>query len=99
MNKKEKCFICNKESYLSNRYIREKYKDSKNKFKEQFFWKFNKLISQYIAKYEKVDYEKNNDLKSNDDIVKVLMIDIEFLLPFLLDQENINIDNFITFLK
>lgn len=39
---------------------------------------------------------RDNDSKSIDDTIEVLIIDIKFLLSFPLNQENLNIETFIT---
>lgn len=91
----KKCFIYNK-SYWSSKYTNKECEDSaKNKFKEWFFWEFDKQVSQYIAEHEKVDHKMDDDTKSINDAVEALMINVGFLSPSPFDQDNINIDTFI----
>ena len=52
--------------------------------------------TQYIAEHERVDHEMEDDTESIDDAAEVLMIDVGFSSPSLLDQENVNTDTFIT---
>lgn len=50
--------------------------------------------------YKRVDYKIDNNIESSDnDIVEALIIDIKFSSSSQLDQENININIFITFYK
>lgn len=93
---KRKSFVYNKKKCWSSKYARKKREDLKNKFKERFFWEFDKQTSQYIAEYKKVDYERDNNTKSIDDTAEALMIDIRFSSFFLLNQDNVNTDTFIT---
>lgn len=60
---------------------------------------FDKRASQYIAEHERVDHKMGNNTKSINDVADALMIDIEFLLSSPLDQDNVNMDIFITFFE
>lgn len=64
--------------------------------KKWYFWGFNKWASEYIIKYEEVDHKLDDETKSTNNIAKALMIDIEFSSLFPLNQNNVNIETFIT---
>lgn len=93
------CFICNKKGCQLNKHIREKHKELKKKFKERFSQGFDIQTSQYIAKCEEIYYKIDDDIEDLDKTAKTLIINIRFLLPSNLDQENININIFITFFE
>ena len=48
-------------------------------------------------KHERQDHEMDNNTESINDAIKALMIDVRFLSPSLLDQDNINMVIFIIF--
>ncbi len=61
--------------------------------------RFVKRASQYIAEYKKVDDEIDDDIEDIDEAAEALMIDVGFSSPSILDQENVNINTFITSLR
>ena len=80
----------------STKHTREEREESKKKFKERFSWGFDKRASQYIAEYEGLDYEIDDDMESIDEAAEALMIDVGFSSPSHLDQVNVNTNTFIT---
>lgn len=82
---KRRGFVCNKESFCSNKYIREKYKNSKNNLKKRFFQDFDRPTIHNIAKHEEVDHKKDDNSKSITNALKALMINIRSSSSFLLD--------------
>ena len=93
---KKRCFVSNKKGCWSSRHTRKKREDLKNKFKKWFSQEFDKRASQYIAEYEEIDHEMDDDTKSIDDIAEALMIDMRFSSLSSLNQDNVNTDIFIT---
>ncbi len=92
----KKYFVYNKEGCWSSNNIREERKESKKKFKERFSQRFDKRGSQYIAEYEGVDYEIDDNIEDIDKAEEALIINVGFSSPSNFDQENVNINTFIT---
>ena len=65
-----------------SKYLREEYNKLKKKFKDRFNCCFNKYIKQYITKYKGIDYNNELNLKSINNVVKTLIINIKLLLVF-----------------
>ena len=70
--------VCNQEGCWSTKHTREGREESKKKFKERFSRGFDKRASQYIAEYEGVDHEIDDDMESIDEATEALMIDVGF---------------------
>ncbi len=91
---KKVCFVCQKEECWSTKHTRNEREDAKRKFKNRFVDQMNKQIEQYIAEYEELDSDEN-DQNTNDELIKemkTLMIDFS---SFSLFEKNENAETFI----
>ncbi len=83
------CFVCHKEECWSTKHTRDEREDAKRKFKNRFVDQINKRIDQYIAEYEELEDE--NDQNTDNQMIKkmkVLMIEFSSLLSFFEKNEN-----------
>jgi hypothetical protein len=91
----KKCFVCQKEGCWSTKHSRDEREDAKRKFKNRFSGQMNKRIDQYIAEYEGLEDEDDQD--TDGELTKemeALMIDFpSFLSP---PDKDENAEAFIT---
>ncbi len=89
----KKCFVCQKEECWSTKHSRDEREDAQRKFKNRFIDQMNKRIDQYIAEYEELEDE--NDQNTNDELIKemkALMIEFSSFSSF---EKNENAETFI----
>ncbi len=70
------CFVCQKEECWSTKHSKNEREEAKRKFRNRFVDQMNKRIDQYIAEYEELEDE--NDQNTNNEMIKemkTLMID------------------------
>jgi hypothetical protein len=58
----KKCFVCQKEGCWSTKHSRDEREEAKRKFKNRFVGQMNKRIDQYIAEYEGLEDEDDQDM-------------------------------------
>ena len=63
-----------------SKYLREECNKLRKKFKDKLNRRFNRYVKQYITKYKGTDYNNKLNLKSINNIIEALIIDIKSLL-------------------
>ncbi len=91
------CFVWQKEECWSTKHTRNEREDAKRKFKNRFLDQMNKRIDQYIAEYEELEDE--NDQNTNDELInEIEALMIEFS-SFSLFEKNENAETFMIIFK
>lgn len=77
---KKQCFIYYKERCWLSRYTNEKCDDLKNQFKKKLCQHFDKKSAYYIANFNSMKSNPDNNLNNKDlNKMKALIIDIQLL--------------------
>ena len=89
------CFIYYKKDFQLSKYLKEERDKLRKKFKNRLNYYFNRHAKQYITKYKGTDYNNKFNLKSTNNSIKALIIDIKLLLSLIQEQTKL----FLTFFK
>ncbi len=91
---KKVCFVCQKDECWSTKHTKDEREEAKRKFRNRFVDQMNKRIDQYIAEYEELDSDEN-DQNTNGELIKEMKaLMIEFL-SFSSFEKNSNAEAFI----
>ncbi len=89
------CFVCQKEECWSTKHTKDEREDAKRKFKNRFVDQMNKRIDQYIAEYEELDSDENDQNTDSEMIKKIKALMIEFSSSLSSFEKNSNAETFI----
>ena len=63
-----------------SKYLREEHNKLRKKFKNRLNCRFNRHAKQYITKYKGTDYNNKLNLKSTNNVIEALIINIKLPL-------------------